>query len=322
MRTYQQITYEELVKIETYLQEGLSKADIAIRLGRHKSTISRIVSAQTGEPFSAEARWKTICERKSKANSHPRILSDELLKEFILEKIETYWTPEQIAGRWKKDVGEIICHETIYQYIYRHHPEIVKLYFARKGKKYRKNREKKGGIDGMRMIDERPEEVENRREFGHWEGDTICGAKSTLGRILTNVERKSGYLLAEKMPDGRAEVTADITRDLFEELPDELKISIAYDQGSEFAWHKVIEAETKMTVYFCHKSSPWQRGSNENTNGLLRRFIPKGTDLSTVSKEDLHYYVELINNRPRKRLGFLTPAEVLKEELKQSCTSV
>jgi len=321
MRTYKQITYEELVKIETYIQEGIRKADIAVRLKRHKSTIGRIIVEQKTDEFSSELAWRIICERKSRGNSHAKIVSDDLLREFILEKIETYWTPEQIAGRWRKDTGKIVCHETIYQYIYLHHPEMVKLYFARKGKKYRKNREKKGGIDGMRMIDERPKDIEKRKNFGHWEGDTICGAKGTLERVLTNVERKSGYLLAEKMNNGSAEVTADITSDLFEELPECLTISITYDQGSEFAWHRVIEAETKMTVYFCHKSSPWERGSNENTNGLLRRFIPKGTDLSTVSEKDLQYYVELINNRPRKRLGYLTPSEVLKEELKQSCTS-
>jgi len=321
MRTYRQITYEELIKIETYLEEGLKKAHIAIRLKRDKSTIGRIIAKSGKDHFSAKLAWSTICEKKSNANSHPRVISDELLKDFILEKIETYWTPEQIAGRWRKDKGEVICHETIYQYIYRYHPEIVKLYFARKGKKYRKNREKKGVIDEMRMIEERPENVETREDVGHWEGDTICGPKGTVERILTNVERKSGYLLAEKTPSGHAETTADITRDLFEELPDELKISMTYDQGGEFAWHKVIETETRMIVYFCHKSSPWERGSNENTNGLLRRFIPKGTDLSTISKKDLQHYVELINNRPRKRLGFLTPAEVLQQELQQSCTS-
>jgi len=321
MRRYNHINYEELVKIETYLAEGLKKADIAIRLGRNKSTVGRIINSNK-EEFTAATAWETICERKHKANSHPRMLAGDLLEEFILEKIESFWTPEQIAGRWKHDTGEILCHETVYRYIYRHHPEMVKLYFARKGRKYRKNRGEKGGIYGMRMIDERPKQVEKRKEIGHWEGDTVCGKKGTTASILTNVERKSGYLLAEKMPNRRAETTADVTKDLFDDIPDELSISIAYDQGSEFAWHRVIETETKMTVYFCHKSSPWQRGSNENTNGLLRRFIPKGTDMTNLSQEELQYYVELINNRPRKRLGFLTPAEVFLLEVKKSCSSL
>ena len=161
----------------------------------------------------------------------------------------------------------------------------------------------------MRMIEERPEEVEFRKELGHWEGDTVIGKDNKLA-ILTNVERKSGYLLAEKLSSKRAEETADIYEELFSDLPDEMRLTLTVDQGREFAWHKIIEAETKMTVYFCHKASPWEKGSNENTNGLLRWFIPKETDLNTVSEKDLAKYVDLLNNRPRKRLNYLTPKEV------------
>lgn len=324
MRKYRQIKYQELVKIETYLKLGFTQADIAIELQRNESTISRIISANIDENgnFNAEQAWNNICERKSKANSHFKVVSASLLEKFILEKIETYWSPEQIAGRWQIDTGETICHETIYQYMYKHHPEMVKLYFRRKGKKYRKDREKlKYGIDGMCMIDERPDEVEERKELGHWEGDTMIG-KNHKQAISTNVERKSGYLLAEKMTTKEASLMADIQEDMFKEIPEIFRISLTVDQGKEFAWHKVIEYKTKMTVYFCHKASPWEKASNENTNGLLRQFIPKGTDFNTVTPEDLQKYVDLINDRPRKRLGYQTPREVFYEEINtHSCAS-
>lgn len=315
-----------MLKIQLYLEDGISESEISIRLGREKSTIGRFIQRNTGEDrrFNADMAWENIAVRKHKANAHPRILDDSLLEKFVLEKIETFWTPEQIAGRWKQTTGEPLSHETIYQYIYKHHPEMVSLYFRRRGKHYRNHRLEEAceryRVKGKRMIDERPPEVDERRELGHWEGDSIVG-KDKRQIILTNVERKSGYLLAAKSRAKSAAV-AVVTEDLFEALPDSLKVSIAYDQGREFALHRTIEAVTRMTVYFCHKSSPWERGTNENTNGLLRWFIPKKTDFETVTERDLRHYVELLNNRPRKRLNYLTPAEVFLEEVrKKSCSS-
>lgn len=328
MRQYRQLSYREMVKIQIYLEDGIKRSEIAIRLSRNKSTISRLIRRNQEEGcFKADRALEKIAERKHKANAHPRILDDSLLKKFILEKIETFWTPEQIAGRWKKDTGEPLSHETIYRYIYTHHPELVRLHFRRKGKRYR-NRKweklkgiKRGGIKGMRMIESRPETVDERKEVGHWEGDSIVGKKRQQ-IILTNVERKSGYLLAAKSSFKTSREVAAITKNMFEEIPDELRITLTLDQGMEFARHRIIEDKTKMTVYFCHKSSPWERGINENANGLLRWFIPKGTDFEKVSEKDLCRYVDLLNSRPRKRLNFLTPAEVFLEEVrKKSCSS-
>lgn len=298
----------------------MKETEIAIQLSRHKSTISRCVREYSEEDgtFVAESAWEKICERKSLGKSHPRILEDELLKKYIVEKIESYWTPEQIAGRWKEETGEPLCHETIYQYIYKYHPQLIRLYLRRKGKKYQHKRKEKYQIMDRRMIDERPKEVETREEKGHWEGDTIVRKEHRQG-IVTNVERTSGLLLAKKVSRKTAPFVADITKEMFEEIPEELKISITYDNGREFAWHKVIEAETKMTVYFAHTYSPWERGTNENTNGLLRQFIPKGTDFDAVSEKDLQKYVDLINNRPRKRHHWKTPLEVFHNK---SCTSI
>lgn len=320
-KTYKHLTFSDMIKIETLLNEGFKPPDIAIRLNKNKTSIYRCINknANNDKTFKAENVWQKIKERKSTSNSHKRIISESLLEKYIVEKIENFWSPEQIAGKWKILTKEPISHETIYQYIYKEKPEMIKIYLRRKGKKYQKNRKEKYQIQDRRMIDERPEEVETREIFGHWEGDTIVGKNHQQG-IVTNVERKSGFLIASKVEKRTAENTADVTIEDFSDLPPELKLSITYDNGREFAWHRIIENLAKITVYFAHAYAPWERGTNENTNGLLRQFIPKGTDFAEVSEKDLQKYVDLLNGRPRKRLGFKTPYEVLHEELMKSCT--
>jgi IS30 family transposase len=329
MRKYKQAIHQEFMQLECYQEAGYNLCDIAIKIGKDKSTLGRWIQKYGDEngKFKATTAWESFQTVKRSANTHPKILSNILLEKFVLEKIETYWSPQQIAGRWKTLSGEAISHETIYQYIFKYHPEMVKLFFRRKGRKYRNRRleaaNMKGQIADMNMITNRPLEVENRKEIGHWEGDTVIGANHK-GSFVTNVERKTGFLLARTLPNKQADTLADITEEMFTELPDELRISLTVDQGREFAWHKIISVATKMDVYFCHKSSPWERGTNENTNGLLRQFFPKNTDLSTVSEIELQKYVKLLNNRPRKRLQYRTPAELFNDELKNkliSCTS-
>ncbi len=318
MKTYKQLTYSDMVKIETFIAEGYKAGEIAIKIGKNATTIYRCMKNNSDDNgiFVADEVWEKVSERKSNANKHIRIIPDSLLEKYILVKIEEHWSPEQIAGTWADEKKESICHETIYQYVYKYRPHLVKMFFRRKGKKYKHERKSKYQIPDRRMIDERPKEVENRKEVGHWEGDTIVG-KDHKGSIVTNVERKSGKLIASKTKDRTAEAIFEATVEDFKNIPDQLHISITYDNGREFSAHKKIENTIKMTVYFAHAYSPWERGSNENTNGLLREFIPKGTDFDTVSKEDLAYYVDLINNRPRKRLGFKTPNEVFQEELEK-----
>jgi len=310
------LTFADMIRIETLIQEGYSDEGIGVKIGRDKTTVWRCVK-DSGNPrkeFNAQERWEKVSERKSQANAHYRIIDKTALTKYIVEKIELHWSPEQIAGKWTEETEEPLCHETIYQWVYKNKPSLVKVFFRRKGKKYIKKRKEKYQIRDRRMIDERPEEVENRLEIGHWEGDTIVG-KDHKGAIVTNVERKTGFLIASKLKDStpeekRSEILADATINDLKDLPEEFRASITYDNGREFSEHKTIEKSTSMTVYFAHAYSPWERGSNENTNGLLREFIPKGTDFSTVSEEDLQYYVDLINNRPRKRLKFLSPAEL------------
>lgn len=309
--------------METLLQEKKNVPYIALRIGKNKTTIYRCISNNSDEDgvFRAESAWKKIGERHIRANSHPRIISDSILATFIIEKIKTSWSPEQIAGRWKVEHWEPLSHQTIYDFVRNYPGKIAKIYLRRKEKPYRNRKQEKKDekyqLKDRRIIDDRPKEIEERKEIGHWEGDTIIG-KDHQGAIVTNVERKSGCLIAWLVPKKTGEAILETTKELFEDLPEEFRLSITYDNGREFALHKDIEKECGLTVYFAHAYSPWERGTNENTNGLLREFIPKWTDFTTVTKKKLQYYVDLINNRPRKRLWFKTPYEVMQEELK-SC---
>lgn len=329
---YKQLTYSDMVKIETLLSEKYNYREIGIKIGKDKTTIYRCLknnsdysdddsnnNSSNNRTFTADKAWEKVCERKTRVNQHFRILPESILEEFIIEKIKTHWSPEQIAGIWTKDTGEAICHETIYQHVYKHHSELVKLYFRRKGKKYQHKRKEKYQILNRRMIDDRPEEVMERKQLGHWEGDTIVG-KNHKGAIVTNLELKSGFLIASKIPNRKAESVFEATKEDFEDISNQFCITMTYDNGREFAEHQRIEEETKMMVFFAHPYSPWERGANESVNGLLREFIPKGTDFSKVTNEELDYYVELLNNRPRKRLGYKTPYEVFQEEVKGSCS--
>ncbi|MEI8097128.1 MAG: IS30 family transposase [Candidatus Moraniibacteriota bacterium] len=318
MKTYNHFTFSDVIKLETLLQEGNEVVDIALKIGKHKTSIYRCIKNYRDDDgvFRAEHAWEKMGEKKTKATVHYRILPDSILEKYILEKMELHWSPEQIAGWWRSNKKEALCHETIYNYIYEHHTPLIKLYFRRKGKKYQHHRKEKYQILDRRMIDERPMEIETRKEVGHWEGDTIIGKNHQQG-IVTNVERKYGYLVASKVEQKTAENILDATVEDFKNIPIEMRLSMTYDNGKEFAWHKLIEYTTKMTIYFAHAYSPWERGTNENTNGLLREFIPKGTDFTTVSEEDLQRYVTLINDRPRKRLGYKSPAEVFALELQK-----
>lgn len=239
------------------------------------------------------------------------------LENYILEKIKNAWSPKQISGRWKLETSESLSKDTIYHYVYSHHKELIRKFFRRRWKRYQHHRDSKYRIMDRRMIDERREfypECEIRSEIWHWEWDTVVWIKWWSKEvILTNVERKTGYLLTRKLKRGMWEYVSNATRELFEDIPRNKKYSITYDNGREFSEHRMIEYETKMTVFFAHPYHSWERWTNENTNWLLRQFIPKKTDFSFTTEEQLQYYTELINHRPRERLKWLTPHEVFME---------
>lgn len=314
------LSWEDVVKIETLLDQGLNPTEIAVIIGRDKSVVYRCIEKNSVDGlFTAENAWQLMYQRKREANHHPRILDDSILEQFVIEKIETYFSPQQISGMWTESSGEALSHETIYTWLRNKRQDLIKIYLRRKGKKYRKKRLQPEFITEKRSIDERPIEANERLEFGHWEGDTMLGASGKKECVVLNLERKSGLLLAQKIPNKTADAVLSATENYFKDIPEELRISVTYDNGTEFAKHKEIEKKTKMTVYFAKPYSPWQRGSLENTIGLLRQFIPKGTDLATVSEEELQHYVHLLNIRPRKRLKWKSPLEVFQAQIKQSC---
>lgn len=230
------------------------------------------------------------------------------------------WSPEQIAGNLKvmhpDDPTRHVSHETIYAHIYAYprgklRTDLIAL--LRKNHKTRKPRargkDRRGKIQNMTLIAERPKEVESRAVPGHWEGDLIKG-KFNRSSVGTFVERTSRYVILVQLDNAKAETVRDgFVREL-QNVPADLLKSITYDQGREMAQHQQLAATLDLAVYFCDPHAPWQRGSNENTNGLLRQYLPKSSDLNAFSQADLNAIAEKLNTRPRKKLGFKTPEEV------------
>jgi IS30 family transposase len=249
------------------------------------------------------------------------------LRDYVQVGLGNQWSPEQISQRIREDHPDDhdmrVSHETIYQAIYVQargglKREVEKA--LRTGRATRKPRVKTDQRnsrfkDPMVMISDRPEEVDSRTVPGHWEGDLIMGARNQSA-IVTIVERAKRFVLLGRLPNGHsAAEVSNVVIDLMNKLPAHLRGSLTWDQGVEMAQHVKISASTDMDVYFCDPHSPWQRGSNENMNGLLRQYFPKGTDLSIYSDEDLEFVAQQLNRRPRKTLNWRTPAEALSEAL-------
>ena len=281
MASYQQLTHNDRIMLSALKRRGFTQVQIARELGKNQSSISRELSRNKGpnRQYHAGNARRIYQQRKEAANQVLRRMEhDEWLRKYIKEKLKLYWSPEQIAGRVRKDHDVIVCHETIYKYIYNVKPELKKYLRQKKGKyrrRYgRKKLEKQREEAKKRRIDTRPKIVEQRVRIGDWEGDTIIGGEKTQ-RILTHVDRKSGYLLADKLSVVTAEIVRNVTAKRFRSVPREKRHTITYDNGSEFAEHELIERKVKATVYFAYPYHSWERGSNENTNGLLRQFFPK-----------------------------------------------
>lgn len=309
------ITRDERVKIEAWKQAGESNKEIGRLLGRECSTIGRELK-RNGKVYSAKKAEKRRIEVRRIANETRRkiIVGSELAKD-VEVGIKKYWSPEQVSGRMKKEhPNEIsVCHETIYKYIYNSRPELKIFLRSQKGK-YRRRygtgiREKRREEAKKKRIDVRPEIVETRSRVGDWEGDTIVGKEKTK-HILTHVERKSGLLLADKLDRATAEQARKITTRRFKKIAKKKYLTVTYDNGLQFSEHETLERDLKIQVYFAYPYHSWERGTNENTNGLLRQFVPKGSPFQHVTQQKLDRYVKLINTRPRKRHDYLTPLEV------------
>ena len=304
------ITILERESIFKYLTLGYSKAKIATELARPRCTITREIKRNTidGEysPFKAQNAYQ-----KRKANCGAKnILFNSILLIDIQEKLELGWTPEQIAGRAKSDNKYSVCFKTIYRAIKNNllSSDILE-FLPRKGKvKPRNIQERRGTIPDKKMIGERPKAADNRSEVGHYESDTIVG-KDHKGAIMTYVCRKTRFLIAELMPDRKAKTFNEATIENFKYIPKEYIKTFTSDNGKEFSGFKELEKELEVEAYFANPYHSWERGTNENTNGLLRRFFPKGTEFLKLTKEEVNKAVQKINNRPRKCLGWKTPQE-------------
>ena len=321
---YEQLSMDERYQITHLHQAGLANAQIARRLRRHRATIGRELK-RNPDPMGGyhyQSAQHLATQRRSDASCRYRLdIPGSIAVKAVHAGLKQRWSPQQIAGRLKldhpDDSAAWISHEAIYQWTYRE-ARAGRVFYQRlrRPRKHRRCRipgdrkAKRGVIPGRVGIEQRPDIVDERGRFGDWESDTVEGAKGR-GLVVTHVERKSRYTLLGKLPDKKAVTLSRATRVMMKGLPKKLRRTMTPDNGKEFADFKTIEQELKMTVYFANPHSPWERGLNENTNGLLRGWLPKGSDFKKITNARLAQIQKMLNNRPRKCLNYRTPREVL-----------
>jgi transposase, IS30 family len=318
------LTLADREEVTLGLHAGQSFTVIAARLGKATSTVSREVAANGGR--SGYRAWRAHQRAREQAR-RPKIpkLACPRLAARVTAWLADWWSPQQIAARLRiefpGDPMMRVSHETIYQALYVQgrgelRRELARCLRTGRAKRRPRHRgENTGQIRDMVMISERPAEAADRAVPGHWEGDLLIGTdlKSAVGTL---VERTTRYVVLLHLPDGRAaHLVEQAMRQAISALPAELTRTITWDQGKEMANHAEFTLATGIPVYFCDPHKPWQRGSNENTNGLLRQYLPKGTNLSVHSADDLAGIARSLNNRPRKTLAYMTPSEKLAELL-------
>ena len=321
-----QLSIVDREEIRVGLEAGESLAAIGRRLGRPTSTISREVLRNGGRgDYRAWRADRQACELARRPRKSKLVVNTRLRAEVEARLVERC-SPQQIAGRLRIDFPDEqemwVSHETIYQSLFvqargQFRRELTT--YLRSGRSRRKPRptsgeaKKTSGIVGMISISQRPAEVEDRAVPGHWEGDLVVGAHNRSA-IVTLVERSSRYVMLGRIEGPHdAETTRQVITELISRLPEHLRRSLTWDQGREMAGHAKFTIATDVAVFFCDPHSPWQRGSNENTNGLLRQYFPKGTDLSGFTQADLDAVADELNRRPRQTLGWMTPSEKLAE---------
>lgn len=326
------LAFEDRSAIEAGLAVRESQASIARRIGFSPGTVSReIVRGRLESGRYSAKRGQAVGVENAQRPKAVKLVENPRLRVRVEEDLEKKYSPEQIAGRLRHDFPDEpemwVHHNTIYEALYIQSRGALRADLAknlRSGRIRRRPRrldgteERRGKIPDMLMISQRPVEVADRAVPGHWEGDLITG-KLNQSAVGTLVERTTGYLLLLHLPPGdhgtQAVTDALIARMV--ELPAQLRRSVTWDQGKEMAAHAKVTAAIgdDFTVYFCDPHSPWQRPTNENTNGLLRQYLPKGTDLGIHSAEDLAWIEQEMNDRPRKRLDYARPSELIHELL-------
>jgi IS30 family transposase len=316
MTGYTQLTEGERNQIYVLNKRGLKQSEIAHDLGREPSTISRELKRNRGgRGYRPKQAHREATERRRAASSRPK-MKDNVVAH-VEAKLGLQWSPEQISGTMEDEIGIRISHERIYQHIYKDRLAGGNLHtHLRHGRKKRRKRcnpgertGNRGKIKNRRDIDERSALVDTRLTQGHWEIDTIIG-KGQEGAAVTIVERKSRFTLIAGVENRTAEQVTAATIRLLQPYGDQV-VSITADNGKEFAHHEEIAEALKVDFYFARPYHSWERGTNENTNGLIRQYLPKSESLSKLSDETERFVMERLNNRPRKILGFRTPSDEL-----------
>ena len=300
----------------------MAQDEIAARLSKDEGSVSREISRNknaSGKYTAGLADKKSSTRRKEGKRKSRKLIKDKKLRRAVLAQLKKKKSPEQIGGKRKRDGKAYVVHETVYSYIYDYQPN-WKQYLRQKKGKYRRRhgtqtREYAREQAKKRRIDQRPAIVELRTEIGHWEGDTIRGKEKTTA-IATHVERVSGYAIADKLDHATAKNLKQKTVRSFARIPTGKKKTETLDNGIEFSEYELMEKETGVAIYFAYPYHSWERGSNENFNGLLRQYFPKGSNFATVTQKDVSRAIRELNHRPRKRLNYLTPYEVFVKGMK------
>jgi transposase, IS30 family len=318
VKVYKHLLNHERDEIAYMLAKGFSQFEIAVKLGRHPSTMSREIR-RNGSPI-RETRYRAnraqlrADERKKRSHSKMR-LKNSIIRAYVIRKLATDFTPEQIAGRIQIDKpGFSTNYESIYLFIYNERPDLTE-YLVR-GKRKRQKRSIKSGkrivkIPNRKMISERPKKINERLEYGHWEADTVVSRQSKSALVVVR-ERKFQLMFIRKIPRKNAKNMSKAVIDILGYFPKRFCRSITFDNGLENADHEFIAKKLKVQTFFCNPYHSWEKGGVENSIGLVRRYYPKKTDFSLIPNRELYLIEKRLNSRPRKTLGFLTPLEVYK----------
>jgi IS30 family transposase len=318
--SYLHLTSGQRTELAVLLRAKTPKTKICQVIGKHRSTLWREIqrNKDVDERYRATSAKQKTTQRRVAANQRFRKIRDNRrLRRHIVRKLKCYWSPEQIAGRLRSTTSKtIVSHQTIYTFVYAKRPDLVRYLRCQKGSFRRRYgtriRERERERLKKRWIDTRPAIVDLRARLGDWEGDLVIGTRAGNAAILTNVERRSGYLLADKLTHATGQAVRQSIVRRMRSLPRQLRYTLTLDNDRSMSDHEGIERDLKQTlrIYFANPYHSWERGTNENTNGLLRQFFPKHHSLATVTQADVDRAMRLLNSRPRKRLGYRSPQEV------------
>ena len=321
---YTQLTLQKRYQISALQKAGYNQKEIANELSVHPSTISRELRRNRDRVRGYQPELAQIQSTKKHQEKSKRKSMTKRVEKYIRIKLKEDWSPEQISGRMKLDTGESVVHETIYRYIYDNKANGGKLYksLRHKNKKYHKRSndyKARGTIIDRVMIDQRPKIVEEKSRIGDLEIDTVIG-KNHIGALVTVVDRKSKFTIIKNVPSKEARIVTQALIEMIQPIK-AITHTITSDNGKEFAYHKEVAAALDADFYFANPYHSWERGLNEHTNGLIRQYLPKKSEFTNVSKDEIIMIQNRLNHRPRKVLGYKTPYEVFFSEMSKKLAS-